>query len=589
LIRFSYALLLFVGFLTIVYLVILLFNDRFRSDRRRLLKVNVVRMSLVGAYVSMALLVVFQRLWNTSFFYFLLYPVTVSLLLIALVGSSSSDKKYLVISAVLLHLIVLSVVFPFSGIMITERTPALVKLVQAKAWNPEWEMLDLYYSPFPMDLGLFYVFSEITGIDCVDLFGVWVVCLLFAIAYDLILFSLVKGIGGSWKVGVLGILLFAFIPPATINPQPQWLANFFILVFTLGLFKALRDAPSVPSIVLVNLSYAMAILFHGTAAIGVVIVSVLLMLMYFGRRLGVNVATTARHRSFLYVVSMSVYVMTFGRWVILGGLQPVIDPLMGLVTDVFGHGEVGWVGAQYVSSYDQIVSSIIAYAWSVPISLALAFVLYHVVNRVKKKPLSTVFVLSLCVSAAGLAFGGFLGSLFTPYENLQRYLGYAGLVLFIPAAAIAFSRIVRFSSWKVLSICLISIVLFSGIGICDPEFSPQLYRGLETVNPARSADLKEGKTLYTILSEQTSVISVYEILTAFSYLSMNPESSGKSIRYYASSLKVHRIMAEELMEEKEAISGVTYIWTSEILMSVTDIPVNIVYDSGRHVAVRRAS
>jgi hypothetical protein len=339
--------------------------------------------------------------------------------------------------------------------------------------------------------------------------------------------------------------------------------------------------------VLVNLSYAMAILFHGTAAVGVIVVSVLLMLMFFGRKVGVNVATTARHRSFLYVVSMSVYVVTFGRWVFLGGLRPIIDPLMGLVTDILGYGEVGWIGAEYVPLYDQFVLPIIAYAWGVPISLALAFVLYHVINRVKKKSLSIVFASSLSVAAAGLAFGGFLGSLFMAHGNLQRYLGYAGLVLFIPAAAIAFSRILRFSSWKVLSVGLISIILFSGIGICDPEFSPQLYRGLETVNPARSADLIEGKTLYAILPSGPFVFSTYEILVAFSYLTIGSEPSGKVI-YFSGSLKTHRIMVERLMEGGEAVPSTIYVWDSEILIAARNVSVNVVYNSGRHVAVGRA-
>jgi len=587
LIRFSYALLLFVAILTVVYFAILWFNGKFGVRHKHHLKVTTVKMTMVGTYVSIILLTISQRLWNTSVFYFLLYPTTVFLFLITVVESDNSNKKYLLVSAMLLHLIVLSIVFPPSGIFIDERTPALVKLDQAKNWDPNSQMLNSYYNPFPMDLGLFYVFSEVTGFSYIDLLSGWIVAFLFVIAYDLTLFSLAKKISGSWKVGILSILLFTFTPPATINPQPQWLANFFILVFLFGLFKALKDVPSLSSIVLVNLSYATAILLHGTAAIGVAVVTVLLALMCFGRRFGVNIATTARHRSFLYVVSISVYIMTFGRWIILRGLEPVLNPLIGLVTDILGYGEISWIGAQYVPLYDQFVSPISAYAWSVPIALALAFVLYHLITRVQKKSLSTVFASSLGITAALLAFGGFLGSLFMAYGNLQRYLGYAGLVLFIPAAAIAFVRIVRLSTWKVLSIGLISIVLFSGIGICDPEFSPQLYSGITTVNPARSADLIEGKTLYIIIPNGMSVFATYEILTAFSYLTIESNSTGKVI-YFGGSLKTHRIMVERLMEEGKAASGVTYVWTSEILKVAANVSVNVVYDSGRHVAVRGA-
>jgi hypothetical protein len=579
--------LLFVAVLTVVYLVILLFNDKSRGYKRRL-KMKTANISMLGAYASMILLVVFQSFWNTSLFYFLLYPITVFLLVIAVIKSSNANQKYLlVISVVLLHLIILSKVFPSFGVRITERIPALAKLDFAKTWNPEWQMLDVYYDPFPMDLGLFYVFSNVTGLNYINLSSQWIVNLIFAIAYDLILFSLVKEVSGDWKAGVLGVLLFAFTPPAAINPQPQWFANLFILVFLLALFRSLRDSPSISSIVLVYLSYSAAILFHGTAAIGAVVVSVLLLLMYFGRRLGVNVAATARHRSFLFVVSISVYVITFGRWLFLGGLQAITNPLMGVYADIFGHGQTSWIGAEYVPLYDQFVSPIIAYAWSIPISLALAFVLYHVITRFQKKSLSTVLTASLSVAAAGLAFGGFLGSLFSAHENLQRYLGYASLVLFIPAAATTIVKVLRFSPSKLMVIGLVSIVLFSVIGVCDPEFSPQLYKELQTVNPARSADLVEGKTLYTILSDGTSVFSTYETLAAFSYVKMGSEFSEKLIYFYGS-LKTHRIMIERLMEEGEATSDATYIWSSEILVVAANVSVNVVYDSGRHVAVKKA-
>ena len=584
-IKFSYALLLFVAALTFIYLVILFFNDKFKGERKTCWRNRTSNIALVGVCACVILLLVFQRLWNTSLFYFLLYPLAVFLFLVAVIGSSGSSKTRLLILAVVLHLVVLSIALPSFGIIITERTPALVKLEEAKAWNPEWQMLNPYYNPFPMDLGLSYAFSEITGISYTDLLGVWIVAVLFAVAYDLILFSLAKEVSGSWKVGVLSVLLFAFTPPLVINPQPQWLANLFILVFLLGLFKALKYSPSLSSIFLINLSYAVAILLHGTAAIGMVAVSILLVLMIFGRKFGVNIATTAHHRSFVYVVSASVCVMTLGRWVILGGIEPVINPLRGLVSDILGYGEVSWVGAQYVPLYDQFVSPLGAYAWSVPISLAVAFVLYHFVRRAKEKPLGIVFSSSLSVGAGGLAFAGLVGSVFLAHGNLQRYLGYAGMTLFIPVAALAGIKVLQSLSWKIIAIGLVSIVLFAGIGICDPALSPQLYHRIETVNPTRQADLIEGNTLYVILSERTRIVSTYEVLTAIWYLTIIPGSSGKTISFYASSLKTHRIIAENLMEKNETEPDVTYIWTPEILRAANDTLLNVIYDSGRHVAV----
>jgi hypothetical protein len=586
-ISFSSGLLVFVSVLTVVFLVALLFNRRLKGVGWRP-KAGIVNYALLGVCGLMILLMVFQYFWSTSVLYFLLYPITVFLLLIAIVYASASKRFYLLILVVLLHLIVLSIWFPPSGISLNERTSAIMMLDEAKTWNPNWNLLNPYYNPFPLDIGLSLVFSKITSIMYTDALGGWIVALFFVIAYDLILFSFVKDVSGRWKVGVLSVLLLMFTPPLALNPQPELLAYFLILVFLFGLFKALKGSPSFSTVILIILSYAVAISIHAVAAIGAVVVSILLLLMLFGRRLGLNIATTARHRYFVCLVTISVYVLTLWRWVVLGGINVIMAPLTALVNSILNRGTVSTF-SQYVPLYNQFVSPIGAYAWSVPISLAFAFLLYHVVNRAERKSLNVVFLLSLSLAGGALAFGGFLGSMLTVSSGLQRYLGYVGLSLLIPVAAVACAKILRSSSWKILSLCLILIVLFSAIGICDPALSPQLYPGIKSVSATNSADLIEGHTLYSILSGEKSVVSTYEILTAISYLEIIPEPVNKTINSYAGSLKTHRLMIENLTVYKEAQSNIVYIWTPEILQAANDTLLNVVYNSGRYVAVESGS
>jgi len=581
---FSFTLLLFVITLALVFLVVLEFSRKSRNPKREL-KSKIAKGALISAYVSLLLLIVFQHLWNTSLPYFLLFSVTVILLLFAIIGPSSSNKKYSLILVILLHVVALSMLFPRIGIMITERSPAFLKLREAKSWNTEWLLLDSYYNPFPVDLGLFYTFETMTNINYIDLFSKWIIFLFFLIAYDLTLFSLARKIGGSWMIGILAIVLFTFTPPLIIDPQPQWLANLFVFLCTLELFKALKYSPSASNAILINLSYSIAILLHGTAAIFLVIATILFALMLFGRKIRMNITTTSFNRSFIYVILISIYLITLCRWIILGGFEPVVTPISALFDDLLGIGQTTWIGTQYTSLYDQFVSPILAYAWALPLSLAFAFLLFHFINRAKRKSLEVVFALSMGLAGSSLAFVGFLGSLLISHANLQRYLGYASIPILIPVAAMAFAKILRYSSWKIVSMGLISILLFTEFGICDPGLSPQLYTTIKTVNPILLENLVEGNTLRGIISEKTNVISTYEILTALWYLNLLEESSEKTIKFYASSLKTHRIMAEELMEEKEALPGVIYIWTPEILAPIEEIPVNVIYNSGQHVAV----
>jgi hypothetical protein len=334
------------------------------------------------------------------------------------------------------------------------------------------------------------------------------------------------------------------------------------------------------------LSYTIAILVHGTAAIGLVFTAVLSLVMLLGPKFGLNLATTARHRSFVYTVFISVCVITLTRWIIVGGIETITVPLSGLIENLFGAQNEMWVGAQYVSLYDQHVSSVISYAWAIPVSLGVAFSFYHLIKRSQKKSVDVAFALSLSLAAAGLAVVGFLGSTIMAYGNLQRYLGYAGMTLFFPVAALGCMTVLKSLSWKIVSICLITMVLFSGIAVCDYTLSPQLYE-VESVTVATSADFIEAETMFTFLSNKTSIVSTYEMITALHYLDLTSELPDK-IGFYVGSLKVHRMYAENLTALEEAVPGVTYVLKPGILEPLADAPVNVIYNSGRHVAVKGA-
>jgi len=586
LITFSFALLVFVALLTALYFALAVFDRRLKGVKREP-KARIVNFALLGVCGLMILLIVFQYFWYvTSVLYFLLYPITVSLLLIAIFYASDSKKFHLLTLVVFLHFIVLFLWFPPSGTMLTERTSALVSLDETETWIPGGYLLNSYYSPFPLDLGLLYNFSKITSIAYTNVQSTWVITLFFIVAYDLVLFSFVKDVSGRWKAGVLGILLLMFTPPLALNPQPQWLANLFVLIFIFALFKALKSSPSFSDFILIMLSYVVAILFHGTAAIGASVVIILLILMLCGRRLGINIATTTRHRYFVCLVTVSVYVLTIGGWIVFEKINSVITPLMGLINSILNQGVVDSAFSHYVPLYNQFVSPIGAYAWSVPISLAFAFLLYQLVNHAKGKSLNVAFLLSLSFVGGALTFGGFLGSMLAASSNLQRYLGYTGLSLLIPVAATVCAKILRSSSRIVLSLCLTLIVLFSAIAVFDPAFSPWLYPEMESTTATSSADLIEGNTLYNILSgEEQHIVSTYEILYAISYSGTIPQPMQKAIYPYAHSLKINRLMAENLTSGKEILPNTVYIWTPEILQAANDNLLNVVYNSGRHVAV----
>jgi hypothetical protein len=183
-----------------------------------------------------------------------------------------------------------------------------------------------------------------------------------------------------------------------------------------------------------------------------------------------------------------------------------------------------------------------------------------------------------------LAAGGFLGTAVLGQASLQRYLGYAGMVLFIPVAAVAGVKMLMSSSRKVMCVGLISIVLFSAVGILDPTLSPQLYPQLTTVSAPSSADLAETQTLSYILSSNRLVVTNYEIYNSFGYLS-EIGALNSSIPFYASTLDADRAAVAQLMNGAVQ-TNLVYIWNPQIVVAANTTLLNVVYNSGRYVAVQ---
>ena len=544
-----------------------------------------VNFALVAAFAFIVLLIMVRYFWSTtSILYFALFPSIVFFTLVALIGAPSSKKVYLIILVVMLQLIVLGLVTIPSGTLITERTQAIASLAKDKIWNPQLSGINSYYNPFPMDVGLFNSFSQVTAIFYSSNLCQWVVGLFFVVGYDLVLFSLTKEVGRSWRMGVLSILLLTFTPILDINAQPEFIASLFVLIVLFVLLISLKRKPSLINFAFINILYFVAILTHGTAAIFVVASFVLILILdVMVLNKGWNLSAKVSHLSFVVLIFVSTLVLTFVRWIFLGGITPVLIPLSGLFSFLNKISGVATY-ATYVPLYNQVANPFSAYAWIIAASLSLGYLLYQVKYRHDRKSIDVAFLIALCLSAACLAAGGFLGTAVLGQASLQRYLGYAGMVLFVPVAAVAGMKILRSSSRKVMCLALISIVLFSAVGIFDPELSPQLYPSLTTVSAPVSADLIEAQTLSNILSSSRSVVSNYEILNSFGYLSQIG-ALNNSVSIYSTELNNDRAAINQL-SSGEVQPNRTYIWTPEIIVAANSSLLNVVYNSGRYVAVQ---
>lgn len=586
---FSQALLLFTVALIPVFLILLALSQRVKGHKsRKPAHTGTIRIALASIllveFITIFLLHVpsFKTLWP----YFVLLPLIAGFLLCALRWSSDSNRiqALILFSAILYHVALLY--SPPFDISISERTSAMAKLTLEGRWDPSWQFLNPTYNPFPMDVDLFSTISMITSIPYISKLNDWVFYSPFIVAFDLVLYSLTKRVTGSQIAGVLAIFILASTPPANVLLHgPKWIGNMLVLISALAVIKAFEESSYRANIIVANVSYAVAILFHPSAAIGAFLPVGILGIGYLGKQTRKRGIWGKLFRSRLFLtVSALFLVATFARAIYTAGyLEGILPSLKNFVLVMFGYNPPA---EELTAVYERAVNPVNAYAWSIPVALASALVI-HV--ALKKRVVGGAFSFVMYFVGAGFAFLGLL-SVMLKAGGFQSAM-YPAFVFLIPAATVVGAKALR--SIRVLAaITIVLMVLFVGIAITDPMLSSERYRETGAGNIApRMEDHVEARFLVNVIPPSKTLMAQYEITSCFSYLVIAEDRPPH--QYYTGSADLQRIMTDSVVRDKELLLGVMYIWPQRLLPNIkshlAEVPTNVYYDSSRYTIFEKIS
>ncbi|MCW3995284.1 MAG: hypothetical protein NWE98_03930 [Candidatus Bathyarchaeota archaeon] len=323
-----------------------------------------------------------------------------------------------------------------------------------------------------------------------------------------------------------------------------------------------------------------AIFTHAVATLGIfVLLGILVGICFMSKVKKVELSCLFKS-SLLQVTIVMLVVMTLARWVYVAGvMESLIATIKSFTMELMGYRPEG-LFTQYTPLYDQFVSPFNAYAWSIPVSMGSALILYYLISKKSLKSTMGVLVTSMYFAGSVFLLIGFIGGYFVSHVGFQRYFGYPSFIFLIPAAALLCVQLLKSS--KSLGILIILLMIFqAGVAMTDPAISPQLYRERKSVDAASSKDYIETCFLSNYLPAGKSIVAPYEVLVSFNYLAI---TQGTTIIAYSGSLKIHRIMINKVVAENEVSQEIMYIWSPEIKTQVTEELLNVVYDSGRHIA-----
>jgi len=580
---FTVGLIVFTIFLFPLYLFLLLISNRAKKQGFRKTPTGSwlwgARFSILIETLALIIIMFFEP-FRVNPWYFVLSSTSAGCLLFSVMLSPNSKKvrNYILLSVILLHF---RVVFAApTGFSIHETTAAYSKMAQQGAWDSSWRLTDPYFNPFPLEVGLTVIFSEITSISFISTYIYIIFVLALVATLHITLCFLAEQFVGEWQAGILGSLMLTSIP-FPLNASPAQLSLLLVLISMVAFAKILHNDSPIPNIFLFNFSFIIAIFIHANAASLILYIASIAILGFFMSKVGGFKAERKIMVPSLTILLTTLATIALARCAFIPGvIESALQPLKAFLGP---QGE--WVGATYTPLEESYASPIHAYGWSTPFSMASALAAYYIFNKTSLSARALkdkrLLILAMYSIGAALLLFGFLGGKLSPSAGLQQYLGYPAFVFLTPIAAIAGQKILR--SFRILGVTvLVLIVISHGIGLTDPSVSPKLYEGIQSRPAAQVADYSESRTLFDILPTNTYIIATYEMLSCFNYLNT---LEVKTITPLYTSLKTQRILIDRVIKEEEVMPGSVYIWSSDIEPRLPQ-GTNIIYHTGRHLAFK---
>jgi len=215
------------------------------------------------------------------------------------------------------------------------------------------------------------------------------------------------------------------------------------------------------------------------------------------------------------------------------------------------------------------------------VAMASAVIIY---SFLKRRAVAGVFPLPMYFVGAVFLCLGFL----VVVIRAGSFHGamYPALIFIVPAAAVV--------AWKTLTsyraptaVIMVLMVAFAGIAITDPMLWPERYRQTHAgdIFP-EMADYSTSRFLVDVIPTHRTLIVPYEISSSFDYLAI-AEGKPTYNRYTTSADLMRTEVIAPLTQNKEVLAGMVYIWPyrwfSDGKSCLPSMPVDVLYDDGRHV------
>lgn len=567
---FNTALIFFSFGLVLTFLLILFLSDRKRNNFKQFFPdhQNLSRFLVPSIFASEICVLIADTLFP-SFReqpdYVFLVSILTLLLLSSILFSPLKRIQIILVITILFHIMILYL--PPLGLELSERTIPATLIIKNGYWSSNYGLLNPVYEPFPADIGVLTFTSLLTSFNVTSALNTWIVSIAVIFTFDMILYKLTMAITDDSRAGVLSVLLFSIIPPASIVESLNIWMGFLLAIlasFLLIRTTTMKAKAGIPTVVLLFLS---ATLFHPSALIGLFLCAIGFLSSYIASKFRTAENWRRIFHSHYLRDSIGVFLLIFlvRSSFTTGYLGQIIPNLENFLIASFLSPSSP---AQYSPLYNQTVSPLIAFSWALPVGLSASLFLWAIIKR---KEVLQPWLYVMFFTASFFLIVGFLSSTSVGLQG-ETYTSFA---LLVPIGALLVSR--SFSSMKwVAAIVILIVAVGASIAVMDPIISTG---GTSYSNSVGSNSVAVAIPLASTISPTSLLIVAPDISTALYYLSV--AKNYPALQEYSSTQAVIRQSIDQTVATGKILPNVIYIWSdqwsSNIVQNVSNARIDSVF------------
>jgi len=487
------ALILFAATLIVLFTALLIITHNRRDKEIRIISEGTGRTMLKAALILSIILLALVLATNIKQSYPQYYYALVAIdaaLLVTPIMAISDEKKLTALALptiITLQVDLLNAQLPPTGVGVGEGAEMYRGMYLTGHWSFSFAH-NPAYNPFPAQVYQVVALGKVMGLEWFSalLWGFWYT--IFITAFDLLIYVITFYLVHDVRAALIAVLFINVTPETSLTLNPHlWLSTFLVFLAVITALKSIESKYPMGYAAISVVSYVTAMLSLTTAILIILIMILLFLAIYILPKLRLYQPITNKNHNmhvltilFASYTIISILVMAYTEGYlqyVYPMIQSFINGLIMKLQSLFIQPQTpASIGPEHFMLYAS-TNPTLAYAWSLAISIATAYLLYVMTVKRRESPWIIVFLLTGIIAPvlAALQMLFFRGGL--PI-NINAY---TAIPLVFPVVGLVMSKL-RNKGLSMLALLTILLIALVFVGAHDPNVNPVEYAKIHKFN-----------------------------------------------------------------------------------------------------------